>query len=610
MWSNEQGPFWRLVGAPLGFILCAAALWSASLRGIDPHHMGDLGLVSVLPAAVYVALLMLTLSFCVSVCHRRTPEPILLLHVVLWILMIHGTPALRYGTLRYSWAWKHVGIVDYIQRHGSVDRAIPYLNVYHNWPGFFALSTFFTELAGFKSALSFAGWAPVFFNLLFLGALLLIFRSCAADRRLVWLGAWFFLLTNWVGQDYFSPQALSYFLHLVILGICLRWFSVTTAPSKAAVKDWLVFDPLVSLFQRIVTRGLSNDTNDTAPLRARRAALLATIVLLFAVVVSSHQLTPFMTILAVSALVVFHRCTARGLPLLMAVLALAWIVYAAAPFTGKNFSAIIQSIGQANANVDANLIDMSQASVGQKLVAVAGRALTILLWSLAVAGGIRRLRWGHWDLPFVLLAVTPFLMLVGNSYGGEILFRVYFFALPFMAFFAAALVFPHSAIATSQRTVVLAIVLSVTLQIGFCFAYYGKDRAYYFTENEVEAGQYLSTVAPNGALIVEGSTNYPSRFQHYERYTYWPLVVWPRAHGEPTINQYRADDIRAAMADPTFTAAYLIITRSQEAELAMLGGGSFDRLERDLMQSGAFKIIFANTDATIYTLKDGSRGSR
>ena len=101
-----------------------------------------------------------------------------------------------------------------------------YMNAYHNWPGFFALGALLTEVAGFNSALSFASWAPLFFNLIDLGALLLILRACTTDRRLIWLSVWFFYLTNWVGQDYFSPQGLNFFFYLVIMAILLQWFKM------------------------------------------------------------------------------------------------------------------------------------------------------------------------------------------------------------------------------------------------------------------------------------------------------------------------------------------------------------------------------------------------
>ena len=120
---------------------------------------------------MYLALGALTLGFFLALGQRQVREWLLAAHVLVLIFVIHGTPSILYGTLRYAWAWKHVGIVDYIDRHGSVDPDIGYLAPYHNWPGFFALSALFTKLAGFQSALSFASWAPVFFNLLFLAAL-------------------------------------------------------------------------------------------------------------------------------------------------------------------------------------------------------------------------------------------------------------------------------------------------------------------------------------------------------------------------------------------------------------------------------------------------------
>ena len=137
--------------------------------------------------------------------------------------MIHGTPAIIYDTLRYSWAWKHVGIVDYIQRHGSVESDVETLSAYHDWPGFFTLSALVTDVAGVRAATAFAAGAPVLFNLAFVGGLFLIFRSLTRDRRLLWLAIWLFVLADWVGQDYFAPQAMAYFLYLVVIGICVGW---------------------------------------------------------------------------------------------------------------------------------------------------------------------------------------------------------------------------------------------------------------------------------------------------------------------------------------------------------------------------------------------------
>jgi hypothetical protein len=610
---------WPGVLGPLLAVGCATVLWAASLPGVDLGRMNDLGLVSVLPWATYVALVVLTVSYCLVVHHRQAPMPIALLHVIVLIIMIHGTPAILYGTLRYSWAWKHVGIVDYIQRHGSVDPDISFLNAYHNWPGFFALSALMTDIAGFKSALSFASWGPVFFNLLDLGALLLILNTCTHDRRLIWLSVWFFYLTNWVGQDYFSPQALSYFLHLVILGICLTWFRVPIPRAKAAITRWLVFDRAVYLFHRLLSRAAARDTPDTVSPPLQRTGLMMIVIVLFAVIVSSHQLTPFMTLLATAVLVLVQRCRARSLPILMASLTMTWIVYMAVAFLRGNLYWIVESFGQAEKNANSTLINLSQVSPGQVVVAYMSRGLTAFLWGLALLGVIRRLRQGYWDLSCLLLAIAPFPMLASNSYGGEMLFRVYFFSLPFMAFFAASLLYPAPAAGTTRGTVALTALLSGALLVGLCFAYYGKERMYYFTKNEVAAAQYLYNVAPQGSLLLDGTWNYPWAFHNYERYTYRSLVgeVNPVAASNPKSQEWRllrhpVEVISQAMEDGRYTAAYLIITRSQKADVeesGLMPAGSLDKIERALRKSRRFKVILANHDATIFKLAGAPRGA-
>jgi len=605
-------------------VIGAAALWIASLRsGVDLGRMNDLGLISVLPPTFYLALALLTASFCVAIHRPSTPIPLLLLHVVLLILIIHATPTILYGTLRYAWAWKHVGIVDYILRHGSVDPSISFLNAYHNWPGFFAFSALLTNVAGFKSALSFAAWGPPFFNLLDLGGLLLILNSFTRDYRQVYLGAWFFYLTNWVAQDYFSPQAMSYFLNLVILGVCLTWFRVVETPSLSVVKRWLLFDKAATLFHRLVfddaahvfnrlaSSGERVDVPNPGPTPARRGGLLLMIILLFAVIASSHQLTPFMTILEVLGLVVFQRCRVRNLPLLLTVITVTWIVNMAVAFLNGNFNWIIQSIGHMDANANSTLIDVNKVSHGLQTVALMGRVLTASACCLALLGFIRRLRHGYWDLACVLLALAPIPMLAANSYGGEMLFRVYFFALPFIAFFVASLLYPSEGAGRTWRTPAMAILISGGLLVGFCFAYYGKERMNYFSKQEVAASQYLYGTAPAGSLLVDVDGDYPWAFKNYERYNYRSLV-FDQESGTQITRQQRTNLLSNPVAfisriigGTPHTAAYVIFTRAQAAtseENGYLPAGSLDVLERALKQSGRFRIAFANSDATIFIL--------
>src|SRR5205085_6398498 len=155
-------------------------------------------------------------SFCVTMRARNLSVPVLLLQYVVLVFILYGTPILAADLPFGHVPWRHAGITEYLMRGGSLDGRLEF---YYNFPGFFVLSAFFTNIAGLGNPISYMAWAPIFFNLLYLGPLILILNAGTTDRRVVATGIWIFYLTNWVSQDYFVPQALNYFLYLVILSI-------------------------------------------------------------------------------------------------------------------------------------------------------------------------------------------------------------------------------------------------------------------------------------------------------------------------------------------------------------------------------------------------------
>lgn len=606
--SAESISSWMPVGGPLALVLCAMVLWSASLSTINPRNITDYGLISALPLSFFVALSLLTVSFCVVVHQRQVPAPVLFLHVVALIVIIHGTLALVYQAPRYSWTYKHIGVTSYIQRHGSIDPSLD--DPYHHWAGFFALSALFNEIAGFDSALSYAIWAQVFFNLLYLGALLLIFKSCTSDQRLIWLGVWFFYLTNWIGQDYFAPQAMSYFFHLVILGVCLTWFKVLASPSEHPVRRWPVLAPLAAWIHKIVSHAAPSGAPDKVSRPIQRIGVMMIVILSFFIIVSSHQLTPYMTIASVLVLVAFRRSSTRTLPVLMGVLLMTWITYMATAYLSRH-NIWYDSFGLLSSNVENSLTDVSRSSPGHTFTVFTTRALTALVWGLALLGGIRRLRKGYWDLSIALLAFAPFPISALQSYGGEILFRIYLFSLPGMAFFAAALLYPSPDSSRSWRTTAVTVLVSCALLAGFSFAYYGQERMNRFTKNELDAAQYLYQIAPPGSLVLQATFNFPSRFRvNYDQYQYPTLTELDLINKHN--GTFNIDHIVNYMDRHKYPAAYLVLSRSQKehAELmSLLPVGTLEKLEEAAIQSEHFQLIFANADARIFTLADDANGA-
>src|SRR6266516_3225207 len=59
------------------------------------------------------------------------------LHAVALTVMLYGTAPLVYSQGRYSWLYKTIGVVQYVNVNGRLNSTI---DIYQNWPGFFAFA--------------------------------------------------------------------------------------------------------------------------------------------------------------------------------------------------------------------------------------------------------------------------------------------------------------------------------------------------------------------------------------------------------------------------------------------------------------------------------------
>ena len=84
-------------------------------------------------------------------------------------------------------------------------------------------------------------------------------------------------------------------------------------------------------------------------------------------------------------------------------------------------------------------------SVAQRLIGHIQEALALGMWCLAIAGAWLRRKSGRPVLALLLLAFSPFLMLVILAYGQEGVLRVYLFSLPWTAALAALALAPFPA---------------------------------------------------------------------------------------------------------------------------------------------------------------------
>lgn len=105
-------------------MLAAIVIWGVSLQQIDILHMSDIGLISALPPAFFLSVALTTVSFVLTLHRRPLSVPLVLLHVVIFVIMLYGVTALVEQVPRFGSAWKHVGITEHVMRTGKVNPEI------------------------------------------------------------------------------------------------------------------------------------------------------------------------------------------------------------------------------------------------------------------------------------------------------------------------------------------------------------------------------------------------------------------------------------------------------------------------------------------------------
>jgi O-antigen/teichoic acid export membrane protein len=609
--ATKRGSVAAMLGALLTVMLPIGSLvlWYISLSGINLRNMTDLGLVSVLPPMTIIPLFLLTTSFCLAMWQKKSSIPIILLHVFILLFMLYGITALIESVPRFDVVYRHAGYTEYILRNGGVAAG---LDAYFDWAGFFIFSAFLTKIAGYSTILSYAVWSPFFLNLIYFFPLYVIFTTATSDKRIIWFSIWFFYLTNWIGQDYFSPQGLNFFLYLVLIAILLKWFKISAREQAATLGTcWRRLGRLFPLAQSIYGWLTAPDTSITSANKPQRVALLISLIAIFGLMVFSHPLTPFLTIASVTTLIIFRRCKPFWLPALMIIMTTVWIVTMAQPYLVGNLNNIIGDFSHINNVVTQNVT--SRTLTGNKdhnFISDIRLFMTAFIWGLAFIGGLLRLRKGHRDITYVLLAIAPFPVLLVQSYGGEMLLRIYLFTLPMMTFFVAAIFFTYSPRKASEWWLKAATLLMCFLLLGaFFFTRYGNEHMDYMTPKELAGVQYLYSVAPANSLFLEAWDGTPWEYKDFELYNTDSLAEdIPNAVIEGNVNTIIQ---HINVLDDNAPKAYIIITRSQRATADSdgLAPGTLDHLERELLRSKRFIQLYSNRDAQVFVFVNLSANS-
>jgi hypothetical protein len=235
---------------------------------------------------------------------------------------------------------------------------------------------------------------------------------------------------------------------------------------------------------------------------------------------------------------------------------------------------------------------------------------TALVWFLAFLGCIKRLRQGHRDMTYILLAVSGFPLIVAQSYGGEMLMRIYLFTEPFMVFFVAALfcenppfvvrtpIYIPTIYLPLRRTVTI-LAVSLILLSGFFITRYGDERVNLVSPVEWNAVQYLYQTAPVGSFIFPAWNDTPLFYENYEKYHIENLQdLLPDAIIQAKINKV-VEFVANEGGGPN---SYIIFTQRQQVMATAWQGLPVDtlqRLEAGLLKTGKFRLLYNTSDAQI-----------
>jgi GT2 family glycosyltransferase len=580
-------------------LTAALAAWGASLSGADLGRVDGFGLLSAMPPTYFFAFALLIAGFISAISRSVIHRELLALYVVALILVIHGTTPLLYDEPRYAWTFRHIGVINFIAHSGgAVNRDI---DVYNNWPAFFALNAWFSSVTGVSPS-SYAPWAQVFFNVANVIALRFALLGVTRDERLIWTSTLLFVLANFVGQDYLAPQAFGFLLSLIVLGVCLRCGPLVVRPRTRPGRWWVKG---LQRFRGRLVRGAGVDADLPRSPLSPSGALVAGGVCSLAVIVS-HQLSPVMLLFSLTALSLIGRRIPLWIPIVMGLVE-AWWVSLAWPFLIRHFVLFDPNPGKSAQPAAAHGL------AGLDLVTHASWVAVALLTTLAGIGLIRRLRAGHWDLAAAALILGPLFVVGVQSYGGEGRIRIYLFTLPWLCFLAAAACAPvtSNGLSRVRRSWRLALA-SAAVGVSLLFAYFGLEYINRISADDVHAATWFEEHAPRSSTLVSVMGYVPYRLTARYPVVYANSVTLPNNERYRLRRLGRADVARVKSDLRQYKRPRFIVLSPDQQHYTRLYGllppGSLRSLARALSTSPSFRLVYRRGDASIY--EDVSRGRK
>jgi hypothetical protein len=562
--------------------LATAVGLGLALIGMSRSKEGDisgLGLISALDPLYFAGLIAIVIGAVAELMSPRSRRWWFGAHVVVLAFVLHGVTGIVEANPRFPTAYLHVGFADQIARNGEL---LQDLDARFSWPGFFAGSALLQQATGGAPVT----WAMRFFPLAVnLGTVALIdvlgrVAHVSLHRRRA--AQLLFLTCNWIGQDYFSPQATASLLYLVAVILV-----VVTFPEGGLSVG------LRSLTGARASRSLPPRS------RAERGAVMAAICLLTAALVMGHQITPGFLAISMVAFALTGQTSLRAFPFAIAASTIGWLSFAAQPYWTGHLQKLTGSAGRLSTLVQKNVTERATTGNFDRGIVVQSRlAFTILLILVAAVSlyFLRRQR----AVPVLLacLVIAPWPMLLLQAYGGEMALRILLVSLPALSLLAASVLLPARRQVRWHHLVPLAVVLLV-LTPAFLVARYGNEKYERVSSDDLLVLQ--QAYAQHGtALVMTANSKEPRFFRRVDEVRFISLS-----------SQLPADIVAETGNRGNYDTRFVFLGETQDAAGVALKGnqpGWTRTLEEQLIATGRFTVAAHRGESVLLRLVPARSG--
>jgi len=374
---------------------------------ISKLDIGFLGIIHSYHFSYFVSLGLLTgASAILWASDQRRLGPLQGTQMVLLIMFIWLTPVILGNAPLWSdhiyYLW---GQSKYINLFGHLNPADASL-WYHNWPGFFIYQSTFSQIMNIEPLGVFAYLGTLIILLCNLLPLYVLFDTIMINKNYIWIGLWLFFISYWMGDLYFSPQGVAFFIFLLTMAIISKLWQKGHTSNPALALIIIILIPTITITHYLTAIALAGIIGIWSFTKKRSDYLLGNYFVIFAVIL------------------------------------VLWAIYGSAAFFENN---ILNYLIRAFSFLELfNFKTLSETTTVTPPIQITSTIQILILVIFFFLGflGILKSRVHRWffDNPMILGMIPVALMFGLQLYSDTARYRIFVFTFPFICYFGTKLV--------------------------------------------------------------------------------------------------------------------------------------------------------------------------